>query len=340
MIMKMRKFYSHRILISTFAGHTMPPHDQNLQKSFQVPTHREREILKNAPRFIHKTVSGNMSNHMNNIDKIRTILSTQFENDLFEASLKSLYDTSNKLRYNNFAFSIRELSRHFLKSLSPEQSILNCNWYKPETQNNKPTRRQKIKYAIQGGICDDTLRKLGFNVLNLNNTISSIIDSINTLSKFTHINPEIFDLNKDDVDKNSTKVLNTFLKFVETIEIYREKLKSFLDGHIEDHMVYSIISSYFENLDSLAPHYSLKDSEVSEYNISEINDEEIIVTVSGNLYVILEYGSRKDRREGDGLDIKESFPFETKIRYEISDDFPDVNYEVEDYDVDTSRWYK
>jgi len=28
----------------------MPTHDQNLQKSFQVPAHSEREILKNAPR--------------------------------------------------------------------------------------------------------------------------------------------------------------------------------------------------------------------------------------------------------------------------------------------------
>jgi len=39
---------SQRTLVSTFAGRTMPTHDQNLQKSFQVPTHGEREI-KNAP---------------------------------------------------------------------------------------------------------------------------------------------------------------------------------------------------------------------------------------------------------------------------------------------------
>jgi len=44
MIMKMKKFYSHRTLVSTFAGRTMPTHDQNLQKSFQVTTHGEREI--------------------------------------------------------------------------------------------------------------------------------------------------------------------------------------------------------------------------------------------------------------------------------------------------------
>ena len=35
---------SHHTLVSTLAGRTLPTHDQNLQKSFQVPTHGEREI--------------------------------------------------------------------------------------------------------------------------------------------------------------------------------------------------------------------------------------------------------------------------------------------------------
>ncbi|NKQ38712.1 MAG: hypothetical protein HF967_04455 [Methanosarcinales archaeon] len=43
-------FYnSQHTLVSTFAGRTMPPHDQNLQKSFQVPTHGEREKFKKMP---------------------------------------------------------------------------------------------------------------------------------------------------------------------------------------------------------------------------------------------------------------------------------------------------
>ena len=55
--------------------------------------------------------------------------------------------------------------------------------------------------------------------------------------------------------------------------------------------------------------------------------------------MILEYGSNRERREGDGLDLPETFPFETKIRYQIDDDFPSTKFEVDDYDVDTSSWY-
>lgn len=142
-----------------------------------------------------------------------------------------------------------------------------------------------------------------------------------------------------DIEKNSKQVLETFQKLVETIDEYREKLKCFLDGHIEEHMISSVVTTFFENIDSLAPHHSLNDSEVSDYHISEITDEEIIVNVSGFLHVTLEYGSRQERREGDGLDLEESFPFETKIKYEISEDFPSDKHEIDDYDVDTSEWY-
>lgn len=39
---------NHRTLVSTFACRTMPTHDQNLQKSFQVPT-REKRNFKICP---------------------------------------------------------------------------------------------------------------------------------------------------------------------------------------------------------------------------------------------------------------------------------------------------
>jgi hypothetical protein len=149
----------------------------------------------------------------------------------------------------------------------------------------------------------------------------------------------VFDLDEDEVEIKSQEVLKSFISLVEAIESYREDLKKFLDGYIEEHMISSVVSNFFDSVDQLAPHHSLEYSEVSDYHISEINDQKIIVTVYGDLHVILEYGSRQERREGDGLDLEESFPFETKIRYEISENFPSERHEVEEYDVDTSSWY-
>lgn len=276
---------------------------------------------------------------MEHADKIKKILTSSFEIDLFEASLASLNDKANKLRYNNFAYSIRELSRHFLYSLSPELNIKKCEWYKTESSDDKPTRAQRVKYAIQGGISDKILEEWGFDIQELKTTIKTVIDTINSLSKYTHINPDVFDLKDGDIENYSNLVLETFKKFVEIIDEYREQLKTFLDDHIEEQMISSVITNSFENVDCLAPHYSLNYSEIDNYHISEITDHEIVVNVSGYLHVTLEYGSRRERSEGDGLDLEESFPFETKIRHEISIEFPTDNYEVDDFGVDTSKWY-
>lgn len=276
---------------------------------------------------------------MDELDKIKQILSSQFEIDLLNASIANLNDKSNKLRYNNFAYSIRELSRHFLYSLSPESNVERCIWYKPETEDKRPTRYQRIKYAIQGGISDEILEKWGFDIKELAETIKIVAKTISSLSKYTHINPEVFGISDAKIEEYSKEVLDTFLIFVETINEYKERLKDFLDGHIEEQMISSVVGNFFENVDCIAPHYSLDYSEVSEYQISEITDSEIIVEVTGNIYVTLLYGSSQERREGDGLDIEEHFPFETKVKYEITEDFPTDRYEIEDYDVDTSEWY-
>lgn len=276
---------------------------------------------------------------MENIEFIKKILTSQFELELFDAALYCLNDTTNRLRYNNFAYSIRELSRHFLHNLSPESNVKKCSWFKVETKDGKPTRAQRIKYAIQGGISDEILKDWGFDVDELKETVMLIKNNIDTLNKFTHINPDVFNLTDLKINENSESVFNAFYIFVKTIENYKEEIKSFLDGQIEEHMISSHLSTYFENVDSLAPHYSLNDSELTEYHIAEITDQEIVVSVFGSLNVILEYGSRQERLEGDGLDLEEWFPYKTKIKYEIDINFPSDNYEIDDYDVDTSEWY-
>lgn len=276
---------------------------------------------------------------MDGIPEITKLLSSKFEKDLFDASIASLNDKANKLRFNNFAYSLRELSRHFLQTLAPDENIKKCSWYDIVTENGKSARSQRIRYAIQGGISDELLLKLGFDINELKAKIQQVKATIDSLSKYTHINPDVFDLSDDVVETLSFEVLSVFKDFILTIESYREELKTFLDEHIEEHMITTVVSNSFENLDSLAPHYSLNYSELSDYHISKISDHEIEVIVYGELYVTLEYGSRQERKEGDGLDLDKSFPFEMIIRYQIGEDFPPQEYSVEEFDADTSAWY-
>lgn len=276
---------------------------------------------------------------MDKTEKIKKLLTNAFELELFEASLANLKDKDNKLRYNNFAYSIRELSRHFLHNLSPNDQVKACTWFKEETQDGAPSRNQRVKYAIQGGIDDSILEKLGFDVGEYHEVIRDVTKTISKLSKYTHINPEVFNVDDKTVEENKEAVLESFDRLVETIQNNRHDLRQDLDEHIEDHIISSIVTNFFVNLDEIAPNYSIQYSEVSDYYVEEITSREIVVKVFGDLHVVLEYGSRRERREGDGLDLNEEFPFEATIRYEISEDFPNGKYEIDEYDVDTSSWF-
>jgi hypothetical protein len=281
------------------------------------------------------------------IEKIRTILHSQFERDLFEASLASLNDTNNKLRLNNFAYSIRELSRHFLQSLSPEEDVMNCQWFTPEVSgkgrkkitSEKPTRKDKIRYAIHGGLSDEILEKIGYDLEQRDDFIDSILGIIGRLSKFTHIEQDVFDIDEKTVEETSLIVLKTFSQFVETIQKCNTIIQDALDNVISGHMIQEGVVQSFANIDGLAPHYSLDEIYVDEYKVIGIDDKYISVHVEGSVGVTLEWGSRSERAADDGWDVRESFPFQTTMKYEIDDSFPNSKYEVEPFDADTSEWW-
>lgn len=272
------------------------------------------------------------------IHRIKSILSDQFEHELFEASLDCLNDINNKLRLNNFAYSIRELSRHFLHRLSPDENVKLCSWFKEETANGLPTRAQRIKYAIQGGIDDELLYLYGINANEFQQSARAIKKSIDSLNKYTHINPEVFNLGEQEVEERTKGVIADFEAFVGAMISCRSQVMNLLEGKIEEEAIEAVVSASFENIDSLAAHYSLDAAYVENYSVEEINESEIVVIVEGEIDVTLSWGSSSERRDGDGHDVEDSFPFSTRVRYFIVEDFPNDSPEVDEPGVDTSKW--
>jgi len=272
------------------------------------------------------------------IANIKSILTEDFESELFLASLDSLNDKGNKLRFNNFAYSIRELSRHFLHRLAPNENVQACTWYTKETENGLPTRAQRIKYAVQGGITDALLKGYGIDTAHFLKSVKAIKQSIDVLSKYTHINPDVFNLEHIEIEKRSTSVLSDFGNFVVSMVSCRSQLMALLEGKIEEAAIDTVIRASFENIDSIAPHYSLEEAYVNSYTVVEINEDQIIVAVEGEINVTLSWGSCSDRNNGDGHDVEDTFPFSTIVRYWINEDFPDEEPEVDAPGVDTSKW--
>ncbi|MBR4066667.1 MAG: hypothetical protein IKJ97_07930 [Bacteroidaceae bacterium] len=167
-------------------------------------------------------------------------MKTSFEKDLLEAALMNLEDGKNKLRLNNFAYSARELTRHYLKRLAPDTEVLNAPWFKPNDPK-KPkaiTREQRIKYAIQGYLSDDFRE----NVLKiyLNEVSKNLRTSIDDLSKYTHVEPETFDVDITTVTDVSYNIMEDMYAEKHRIDQYVNVLATQLKAEGKDIADYSV----------------------------------------------------------------------------------------------------
>ena len=90
------------------------------------------------------------------IDKLRPLLQTKFQRDLFEAALVSAHAVENPLRLNNFSTAFRELVRDVFDHLAPNEQIKRCSWYVPDpTSATGVTRAHRVSFVIHGGLAPE-----------------------------------------------------------------------------------------------------------------------------------------------------------------------------------------
>ena len=270
-------------------------------------------------------------------DKIFKYLTDKFEKELFIASLENLKENRNKLRFNNFAYSIRELTRHFLKRLSPDENIKRCSWYKNETgEKDKISRGERVTYAIQGGLEKNyVLNTLGVDVSTLKTKLSKVIKKLN---KYTHICQNTFDINNEEIEKLKIITLELFLEFFELIESSKRSVIDPLKDQIDNELFSKAIYDFHQEIDLVATHHYVEGVDVYEHEIDNIDFENIYITAYGNLETTLEYGSGSDHRRGDGASFSHSWPFTCKFISKVKR--PKVIVESGGkLEIDESSWY-
>lgn len=269
-----------------------------------------------------------------NLKKIKLLTETTFEKDLLNAVFQNLNDKTNTLRYNNFAYSLRELSRHFLKRLAPDEQVLKCSWYKNEIQNkdNGITRRQRIVYAIQGGLSDAYLR----DELNLsfNDKITEILKSISSLSKFTHINKDTFNINGEVLINMVNDTSNKFLSLFKLITACNNSLIKKIEERIAEKIDEHTVNECIEEIDELSTHHNIEFSNIDRMSICMINSSEIKLKIEGYLHVRQQWGSNRDVRNDEGFVQKNNFSFSSILTL-IIPKLPEYVINMTNFQVDT-----
>lgn len=259
-----------------------------------------------------------------------------FERNLFRAAQSNLADQSNPLRLNNYSYAIRELTRHVLHRLAPDDYVISCPWYKNETDKEKGiTRKQRAYYAVQGGLENSYVENtLGLEVEDIH---GRLVKAINNLSKLTHIEPNVFDLPESDIEALVNETTESVYGFLTTIRDCRKMIIDSLWEHIDSAVIDEALRETIIAIDELATHHFIDEVYTDKVEIYEINHESIKFRAYGTIGCELQWGSNSDLRRGDGAVLPQSFPFACELISPVG--APEEVETIEDsLGVDTSSW--
>lgn len=265
-------------------------------------------------------------------------LEGDFEKALFSAALGNLEDRDNPLRFNNFAYAMRELVRHVMARLAPDDEVRACDWYKEETgRPNGISRRQRVYYAVQGGLADEYVTdELDLDVGEIHRQLR---DSIDNLSKHTHIEEATFNLGDEEVEGFVNETLAAVIDLFQTISACRTTLVEAFMEHLDASVVHAAISETILSIDELATHHSIDAVYTDQVHIRQIDAHFIYFVAEGTVECELRWGSNSDLRRGDGATLNEAFPFSCELTSSVGDP-GDIVAEENAFAVDTSSWWE
>jgi len=268
----------------------------------------------------------------NLISEIQPFLEEAFEKQVFQASVMYLSNNDDFLRFSCFAYSLRELIRIFLSRTSPEEYILACQWYKPETDNGKPSRRQRFRYYTQGGLSDEFIS----NTLNIdiNDAWTPFKISINNLSKHTHINESTFMLKENEKDELAVEILETFITALTHAHDVKQEILLSIEDHVNEEVFNQTILNTMTDIDELSTHGYAESAMVEDLEVIKIDCKKIYFEGSGYVDVTLNWGGGED-----SVSMDTSFPFSFTGYSDVNTPLtPNISHY--DITIDISSWYK
>jgi hypothetical protein len=269
--------------------------------------------------------------------KIQQVLTSGFEYQLLAAAFGNLEELG-PLSFNNFSYALRELLRHVLHRLGTEDQVKACSWFKEDkTARGGITRAQRATYAIQGGLSDEfVLQKLRIDVKTVH---KQLLQAIDTLSKYTHIEPDTFDISRTETDRLATECLLATLYFSQHIVICRTQVAEALAKHIDHHILNHVLSETIDSIDEIATHHWINEIYVNEIEVIEIGPQSIELAIDGTIGCELQYGSNSDVRNDIGGITSESFPLSAELTVQLVRPLG-TQAIVKKFKVDTSGWYE
>lgn len=250
---------------------------------------------------------------------------------LFDACIANYFDLNNPIRFNNFAYSIRELLREKLDLEAPDSFVKDCLWFK---ESEKITRGDRIRYLMGKGLTDNVIHPPVLK--KMYQAKKRLLNQYEILNKYTHINEKSFGIDNVEGDKKFRQLLDSLTTCFELIADVEESIKNDLIDSIRDDIESQLYDQLPSEIDSLSTHTGIESVDGVKIEIEKIDSQNIAIIGSCSVNVELQYGSDSDCRNDLGGYDSDSYPMKFRIDVSAS------NLAEREYilsEIDTSSFY-
>lgn len=266
-------------------------------------------------------------------EQIAALPLDEFSKLVVQGAMRVVSDTENPIRLNLFAAAIRELFGHTLHRLAADDEVMACTWFELEKEQTKPTRRQRAKYATQGGLSDAFIREAGVDVEHLHD---AAIEAVNNLSKYTHVREGVIVQDDTEINVFVHDTFSALIGLFNSFDECRSTIEEAVFEQVNDESVSALLSETIQSLDEIAAHHCIDEIYLEDIKIVSIDAHTIHFEVRGTVSVQLQWGSNSDVRRGDGALMDNNFPFWVTMWSPVENV---TAFEDTDYSVDTSSWW-
>lgn len=242
------------------------------------------------------------------------------------------------LAYNIFAVFIREFIGTILHTMSPDEEVRSCKWFVPLDEGNTDiSREHRIKYAIQKGLTDEFVNETLDIDIEVNNR--QLKNSFCQLHKFTHVRETTYNVTQVEGDKLVTNVLgriDEFLKLI--IGLHNEVINSY-EIEVQSKFWDLVDIEILNDIDIMSTHHRYEGIIINQIIVQNMTSKLIEIDLQGTVELIQQYGSDRDVKRGDGIEIESSYPFNLVEKMDI---VKPLCFEVNEntLNIDTSLFYE
>jgi len=266
---------------------------------------------------------------------LKTRAADDYSQACLEGARRALTDHDNPLRLNFFATAMRILFEHMMETLAPNDDVARTSWFKPEQKSGKPTRGQRVVYAIQGGLTETFVtQELRVDPRPLR---KRLLEAFDACSNRVHEREHNVIADPGEQDAVAEAILAALASLFDAIRDCRAAVVEPIAETLDEAAVDALLSETILEVDELATHHSIQEVYVDKTIVHAIGPDTITYRSTGSVDVILQFGSNSDIRNDMGAEIEQSFPFACDIEVPLSEPW-NLEWAEPRYGVDVSKW--